>query len=239
MDLLRSSSAPFVIAALLSVLGWHIGTLTKDIRDTRSVVYQVRDSGKAGATINTTITNVSKSEMLENASFALVCENLEPCLDYDSRDVVLFPPTATDSGILSGDSPILGIKVDLAAGGKIGVSVKRATAHKVYFLFFPKGLPIADESEAGEPGAQPAAAPAAAGGKSGTEDIYVLDGGTPRGWVVLNYFNIVLASFFGVLILFVFGTIAIGLRRPESRPPEKKGEGAASVETTPGSGEAA
>jgi hypothetical protein len=238
MDLLRSSSAPFVIAALLSVLGWHIGTLTKDIRDTRSVVYQVRDTGKAGATINTIITNVSKSEMLENASFALVCENLEPCLDYDSRDVVLFPPTATDSGILSGDSPILGIKVDLAAGGRIGVSVKRATAHKVFFLFFPKGLPIAEESEAAAPAGGPPAA-GAGRGQSGTEDIYVLDGGTPRGWVVLNYFNIVLASFFGVLILFVFGTITIGLRRPESRPPEKKGEGAVSVEPTPGSGDAA
>jgi len=238
MDLLRSSSAPFVIAALLSVLGWHIGTLTKDIRDTRSVVYQLDDSGKAGATINTIITNVSKSQMLENAKFALVCENVDPCLDYGSRNVVVFAPTATDPSILSGDDPILGITVDLAAGGRLGVSVKRKTAGKVYFLFFPGELPLAEESATDDPTAEPAAA-RAAGEQSGTEDIYVLDGGTPRGWVVLNYFNIVLASFFGVLILFVLGTMAIGLRRPESRPPEKPGEGAASVEPTPGSGDAA
>jgi hypothetical protein len=237
MDLLRSSSAPFLIAALLSVLGWHIGTLTRDIRDTRSVVYQVNDTGKAGATIDAVVTNVSKSEMLEEAAFALVCDNVEPCLDYDTRDVLLFPPTATDSRILSGEDSILGMTVDLAAGGRIGFSAKRRTADKVHFLFFPRGLPIVEESETDEPDAAPAARPAAR--QSGTEDIYVLDGGTWRGWVVLNYFNIVLASFFGVLILFVFGTIAIGLRRPESRPPGKPGEGAASVETTPGSGEAA
>ena len=234
MDLLRSSSAPFLIAALLSVLGWHIGTLTKDIRDVRSVVYEVHDTGKAGSTITAIINNVSKSQMLEQATFALVCKGVEEqCLDYDSRNIKLFPPTATDPGILSGNNSILGIKVDLAAGGRIGVTIKRRTAQEVRFLFYPKGSPLTEPSELDATGAAP---DASAG--SGTEDIYVLDGGTPRGWVVLNYFNIVLASFFIVLLLFVFGTIAIGLRRPESRHPEKKGGSAASVEDTPGSGEA-
>ncbi len=239
MDLLRSSSAPFVIAALLSILGWHIGTLTKDIRDTRSVVYQVEDRDPDGlGSITAVITNVSKSQMLEQANFALVCEDLDPCLDYDTRNVVIFPPTADDSLHLSGDQPMLGFTVDLAAGGRIGVTVKRKTAANVKFLFFPKGLPFAELSAA-EGGGDVAVPPGAGATKPGTKDVYVLNGDTLRGWVVLHYFNIVLGSFFLVLAVFVFGTLAIGIRRPESQRAKEDGEHAAGAEVAPDKGEAA
>ena len=233
MDLLRSSSAPFVIAALLSILGWHIGTLTKDIRDTRSVVYEVNDRSKG--TISAVVTNVSKSQLLEGATFALVCDDLDPCLDFGSRSVVLFPPTATDSISLSGDDTVLGFKVDLAAGGRIGVSARRKTNADVHFFFFPKGLPFEEEEELLEGEVPPHAADA---NKTNAKDIYVLDGGTWRGWVVLNYFNLVLASFFVVLMVFVLGTLALGLKRPGSRRADKDGEHAAGAEVTSGSGDA-
>jgi hypothetical protein len=259
MELLRSASAPFVIAALLSVLGWHIGTLTEEIRETRSVVYEVVDLGE-GDTITAVVTNVSKSEMLVGAKFALVCKDVKRCLDYETKGVELFPPTADDSISLDGNDRILAFTVDLAAGGRIGVSAKRRTADQVSFYFFPQKLPFEDDEPADdeaasapdgstEPGSEMSAAEAvdeagsaAAAGEteavaeSNTKDIFVLDGDTWRGWVVLNYFDIVLTSFFLVLVALIFGIVSLGSRRSDSPRVEDNVRDPGDV--TPGSGEA-
>lgn len=240
MELLRSSSAPFVIAALLSILGWHIGTLTEEIRETRSVVYDVEDRG-LNRKIAASVTNVSKSQMLERANFALVCEDLEPCLDYKSRDVVFYPPTATDSINLAGNDSILGFTIDLAAGGRIGVSATRKTGAKVHFVFFPKGLPLAEvqpiEDAAAPPSVPEDEADVEKDDETDTKDIYVLDSDTWRGWVVLNYFNIVLSSFFLMLVVLLLGIIALGPRRRESRRDEGSADDVDSATVAPASGD--
>lgn len=177
MDILRSDKAPYVVALLVSLLGWHLAQLTDDIRSTRSVLYSVNSNSSSGK-ITALVHNVSKTHSLKAGRFSLACLPNESCFAANSEETKVHPPNGAKVEVFP-DSTAITIVASLPAGGKITFGGRlRDKGRQPRFLFVP------DEEN--------------------MIDIYVFDGDGIRGFLVRNYFGLIFGSFVALALLLMF-----------------------------------
>ena len=177
MGMQPGGNAPsYIVGLLATLLGWHLSELADDIRSTRAVSYRIErpEPGRIVAEVH----NVSKTRSLVEVDFALACPGRDPCVAPDTHRVEVHPPNAPGATTIhSGPRAVL-ITTTLAAGGRLefGAALSdKGVAPR--FLFVPS--------------------------ETNPLDIYVFDAASPRGFVVENYFEIILASFALLSIAFV------------------------------------
>jgi hypothetical protein len=187
MDILRHDKAPYIVALLVSVLGWHIAQLTDDIRSTRSVLYTIETDVKSRQ-ITALVHNVSKTHSLKQARFSLACLPGQACLMPNTQRLNVYPPNGAMAGIES-DPTAVTITATMPADGRIdfGATLSRDGS-------LPKFVFVPDEEN--------------------VIDIYVFEGGGIRGFLVENYFSIILISFLLLLALLLLIMGALLRRRP-------------------------
>jgi len=177
MNPFQSNSAPFILALIVSALGWYVGEINSDIRNTKVATYRLDAEANAPRAV-VTIENVSRTESLEDIVFALECGG-----DVDERQsgnnrggIVKFPPIAPIKGIVDRTAGRIAVTASLAPGGAIGLRAALADCRgPLVFYYKPKG----------------------------NDHFLLLSGSSLRGWMAKNYIDALPILFFVLAILFL------------------------------------
>jgi hypothetical protein len=183
VDIFRTSSAPYVLALIVTAIGWYFARLATEVESTRAASYYVEVNSEA-KTATVHLTNVSRKEPLQNLEFSLVCRT-PPCFTEKPpggaqglyAHLVAVPPVATSATTmvrLEGDE--VRIRTTLPAGGSVDfVSYLAQPGAELLFFYLPDS-------------------------KNPTY-LYLYSGRTLFGWIIRNYLRVLIGGFLG------FGTI--------------------------------
>lgn len=185
--MLSSSSAPFVIALLVSALGWQISQISEDIRQTRAISYAISvDETKETALL--TISNVSREKAVKELTFSLVCEDQGDCFNKQHPDapnafaqIKAVRPFAPSVRFSHPAADKIDIVATIPAGSAISLLAYLVDGSKRPVMFY---VPDADDPE----------------------DLFILRGDEAFGFAIVHYNDIMIWSFaimLGVLVLWV------------------------------------
>jgi hypothetical protein len=186
--MLTSDKAPYIVALLVTVLGWHVSQLTEGIRAGHAVGYQVAYD-ETSKSVRAEVRNSSRTKPIVGARFALVCKRTGGCFEslnglagdsaiYGWKKVL--PPTADLTEIEPESRDQIEAVTTLAAGGVLVFGGKTPFGRGSFEFYF-KPDPDANQSL----------------------DLYIYRSDSIQGFFIENYFLIVLASLAFLLFLFV------------------------------------
>jgi hypothetical protein len=142
MNMFQSNSAPFLLALIVSALGWYVGEISQDLRNTKIATYRL-DADEKAPHAKVMIQNVSRTQSLDNITFALVCPRA-PSGDKASNrgKLITRPPIAPINEVLNPDQAgEMSVNTSLAPGGAIGLEATLADcpASPLKFYYRPSG----------------------------------------------------------------------------------------------------
>lgn len=123
MNVFQSNSAPFLLALIVSALGWYVGQINSDIRTTKVAVYSL-DADERTPRATVMIKNVSRTQSLENITFALVCRgDVDDSKTAHNEGQFISPPPIAPIGsrLKARSSGQVAASASLAPGGRIGL----------------------------------------------------------------------------------------------------------------------
>lgn len=137
MNPFKDDKAPYVVALLLGALGWHASQITDQIREARSVSYDVNDDGpQALQTIH--LENISSDKYLSDLDFEVNCQFDEECIDTKQISAKAVAPTVIEPKVKVSPTDA-GFSLYLPANSAIDIVVGvRAGQHFPRFHYTPK-----------------------------------------------------------------------------------------------------
>lgn len=177
MSIFKSTTAPYLLALIVSALGWYVGQIDREIRSARSAVFTV-ERGENEQSITVTIENVSRTQALEDFQFAVVCKNgsIVASREHNVGQLVLRPPVQPIRQAVQHHPGQVTVDASLAPGGSIGLSTHlKDCSSSAEFYYKPKG----------------------------SSQLYMLNSNSTTGFVVKNYNKILVVSFILFLLTFI------------------------------------
>ena len=178
MNVFQSNSAPFLLALIVSGLGWYVGQINEDLRNTKVATYRL-DADADAPHARVMIQNVSRTQSLDKISFALVCP-IAATPDktrLNQGDYIAPPPIHPIDPVLGRDeSGQMSVSASLAPGGSIGLEATLADCAKSPLQFFYR--------------------------PSGTDRFLLLEQNSIDGWMASKYRYLLLILF--VVLSFLF-----------------------------------
>ena len=207
VNIFYHDKAPYVLVLLVSVLSWHLTQIGSEITRTQAVTYRLDIDRQTGEVV-TLIRNVSRAKSIVGATFSISCAEVDEC----------FAPIREPG---PGEEPVYGEARKIApTGPAVDVDDRMSTAGEVMWTStVPPGGRYEILARLDRPDANieffftPTAA--------NTIDILVYDSRTPTGFLVENYFKILVGSLVVFAVLLAASVIAN--MRPWI-PPDSSGE---------------
>lgn len=206
MDIFRTSAAPYVLALIVTAIGWYFGRLTTEIEATRAASYYIETNAEA-QTATVHLTNVSRKEPLVKLQFSLVCRQ-PPCFTEKLRGtesgkfahLSAVPPVATSATRMLKLLPDeVTIVTTLPAGGSVDIVAYVAAPDSDLLFFY---LPDSETPTY----------------------LYLYSGRTLFGWIIRNYLKVLFGGFFGFGAILVIWLLVALFKYATQRPKEDSNE---------------
>lgn len=224
MNVFKSDKAPYILGLLVTVIGWHVTQIGNEVTKTQAVTYRL-DVDPRTREIVVLIRNVSRTKSLVRATFSLDCPRAINCLEplytpEEGEDPVYGVVRAIAPNALAPASPppssaaSVALINTVAAGGRYEIVARLARYHRRFF----RAHPLAPWFEIYDPQIEFFFTP----DPNRPLDILIYDSRSITGFLVENYFRILIVSFFLFAGLLLY-SIASNLRSGNS--VDSKGEG--------------
>jgi len=118
---------PYVLAIIVSALGWQLTQISAEIASTRAASYRITIDEDA-RTAELRLKNISRSQPIEQLTFSLVCREKGECFTKDRADgqtgnyarfKAVAPVAPTGSNIVSANAELVTFTLTIPAGGSI------------------------------------------------------------------------------------------------------------------------
>jgi len=119
---------PYVLAIVVSALGWQLTNISSEISKTLSLSYNVEvNKSKNIATLH--LKNISKGKSVKSLEFSLVCRETSDCFrnvgsnnDQEYAELIAVPPVGTSATEMKVNSnSTISFKTSLPAGGSVKI----------------------------------------------------------------------------------------------------------------------
>lgn len=138
MNIFRSDSAPYVLALIVSALGWYFAQLTEELRSSRTAIYTVSHSS-LNRTAEVTFENLSRSEAMRGLIVHAACDGdsrVDPSVRNRSRTIVYPPHRPLEDTGLESTARQESYRIGIAPGGAIGVNFSLPNCQSTITLSF-------------------------------------------------------------------------------------------------------
>ena len=127
MTIFRSNSVPYVLVIIVAVLGWQFTQLAPEIASTRAPSYRITIDEDV-RTAKLRLTNISRSQPIEQLTFSLVCREKGDCFTKDRADgqtgnyahfIAVAPVAPTGTEFVNATAEFVTFTLTVPAGGSI------------------------------------------------------------------------------------------------------------------------
>ena len=209
MNPLRDDKAPYAIALLLGAFGWHATQISKEVRESKTIVFtvsQIPDENRESILLE----NVTNKDFIQQLRFEISCPKMSACIDenranFDSVGAIRVKP------IFDYTPQFVDLQVSLPPGAGVNIDVFRKQNGPFPDLKYTPGKALIEDGNLHCESNDAACKVQTKDNRS--LDVLVIDGRSWRGWLVNNYLEVVVVTFAAVCLLLLISFMSMLFRR--------------------------